>query len=43
MTDDAGKVSLVRHDNHVLAGSGTISFGHLPVEGQPDLLHYRVG
>lgn len=42
VTDQDGKTTLVRHDNHVLTGSGTISFGHLPAEGQPDLLHYRV-
>ena len=42
VVDAAGKESIVRHDTHVLTGSGTISFGHLPAQGQPDLLHYRV-
>jgi class 3 adenylate cyclase len=42
VVDAAGKESIVRHDTHVLTGSGVISFGHLPAEGQPDLLHYEV-
>jgi len=42
VVDAAGKESLVRHDTHVLTGSGAISFGHIPAQGQPDLLHYDV-
>jgi len=42
VTDGAGKESIVRHDTHVLTGSGSISFGHIPAQGQPDLLHYDV-
>ncbi|MGQ0510190.1 MAG: adenylate/guanylate cyclase domain-containing protein [Betaproteobacteria bacterium] len=42
VTDANGKETLVRHDNHVLTGSGVISFGHMAVDGQLDLLHYRV-
>jgi len=42
VVDASGKESIVRHDTHVLTGSGTISFGHLPAQGQPDLLHYEV-
>jgi len=42
VVDAAGKESIVRHDTHVLTGSGAISFGHLAAEGQSDLLHYRV-
>jgi class 3 adenylate cyclase len=42
VVDAAGKESIVRHDTHVLTGSGAISFGHIPAQGQPDLLHYQV-
>jgi adenylate cyclase len=42
VVDASGKESIVRHDTHVLTGSGTISFGHLPAQGQPDLLQYHV-
>jgi len=42
VVDASGKESIVRHDTHVLTGSGNISFGHMPAEGQPDLLHYDV-
>lgn len=43
ITDADGKESVLRHDTHVLAGSGTVSFGHIPAEGQVDLMRYRVG
>jgi predicted component of type VI protein secretion system len=42
VTDAAGKEHFIRHDTLVLTGSGTISFGHVPAPGQPDLLQYRV-
>jgi adenylate cyclase len=42
VVDSSGKESVVRHDTHVLTGSGNISFGHIPAQGQPDLLHYQV-
>jgi len=42
VVDASGKESIVRHDTHLLTGSGTISFGHLPAQGQSDLLHYDV-
>jgi adenylate cyclase len=42
VADKAGKVALVRHDSHVLAGSGIIALGHSPLPGQPDLIRYRI-
>jgi class 3 adenylate cyclase len=42
VVDASGKESVVRHDTHVLTGSGNISFGHIPAQGQLDLLQYRV-
>lgn len=33
---------IVRHDSHVLSGSGVISLGHTPADGQTDLIHYRL-
>jgi class 3 adenylate cyclase len=42
VVDASGKESIVRHDTHVLSGSGAISFGHVPAPGQLDLLHYQV-
>jgi class 3 adenylate cyclase len=42
VVDASGKESVVRHDTHVLTGSGNISFGHIPAQGQTDLLHYQV-
>ena len=43
VTDAAGAARLVRHDSHVLTGSGTISFGVKPEADSPNLVRFRVG
>jgi class 3 adenylate cyclase len=40
IVDLEGKSTLVRHDSHVLSGSGMLAFGHLPAPGEPDLLRF---
>jgi len=40
VVDAAGKSTLVRHDSHVLAGSGALAFGHMPAPGETDLARY---
>ena len=42
VTDASGAEHLVRHDSQVLAGSGSVSFGHPKLPGQQDLLRFTL-
>lgn len=42
VADRSGKVNLVRHDSHVLSGSGVIALGHQPMPGQADVIHFKI-
>lgn len=42
VSDGTGPARLVRHDTHVLAGTGLIAFGRAPQAGEPGVVHYRV-
>jgi pSer/pThr/pTyr-binding forkhead associated (FHA) protein len=42
VADASGTERLVRHDSVVLAGTGTISFGHPAMPGQEDLVRYTL-
>jgi len=42
VADSAGAARLVRRDNFVLTGSGSICFGRKPEPGRPDVVRYRV-
>jgi adenylate cyclase len=42
VVDEAGKIHAVRNDSHLLTGRGSISFGVVPVKGQPPFVRYAV-